>query len=504
MSHVSLPLPVAGPRPFRLALPLLLGSLFLVAVVLDVPPEIRGPAPYPVEWQWFRSTGSWPWNRRLVPVALGAAVLLALLAASDSAWTRRNGRTRMASHVLLTTGTLAGWGFSLALLGLEPSGALASVAGRVMSRSYTSYYTVAVSPVAEDPQAFIERHAALLPSFQGWANHAATHPPGPVLYYRGLMALCERAPTLTEALLAAQGHDPLAPVRPPHTRASKAAALLGGLLLMLAGAAAAWPIASLAGRLAGDPLHGVRAGLLWLLLPGPVLFVPQFDQALTLLVAGAAALLAGAAAGRRPWLGAAAAGLLGGVAVYVSYGAAPILVIAGLAALAAAVPDRRSLRRAVTVAAVAGLALITTVLLDHESMAAARTALRIHRDAYTSVRSYALWLGFNLLDLAVFLGVPVAVLGIEQATGALRAVFGGRAEAADRFTAAITLGLGALWLSGTTRGEVGRIWLPLMPLLLVAAWTRRADAPTPSRLQALLLGLLLATTSFVLRVYWIL
>jgi hypothetical protein len=502
MSHESLPVLVSRPRPLRLALPLLVGGAFLVAVVLDVPTEIRGPAPYPPEWQWSRRTE--PWSDRLVPIALGAAALLALLAASDSAWARGNDRTRIASHVFLATGTLAGWGFSLALLGLEPAGALASVAGRVRSPSYTSYYTVAVSPAAEDPWAFLDRHAALLPTFREWAKHAATHPPGPVLFYRGLMALCARAPTLTGALLAAQGHDPLTPVRPPDTPASKAAALLGGLLLMLAGAAAAWPIASLAGGLSGDTLTGVRAGLLWLLLPGPVLFVPQFDQALTLLVAGAAALLAGAAAGRRPWLRAAAAGLLGGVAVYVSYGAAPMMAIAGLAALAAAVHDRPSLRRALTVAAVAGLALIATALLDQESMAAARTALRIHREAYTSVRSYALWLGFNLLDLAVFLGVPVAVLGLEQTTRALRAVFGGRSVAADRFTAAIALGLGALWLSGTTRGEVGRIWLPLMPLLLVAAWTPHADAPAPSRLDALLLGLVLAATSFTLRVYWIL
>src|SRR6185295_7859738 len=257
---------------------------------------------------------------------------------------------------------------------------------------------------------------------------------------RGLITVCERAPGLTSALLAAQGHDPLNPVRPPHTRASKAAALLGGLLLMLAGGAAAWPIASIAGRLTGDPLTGARAGLLWVLLPGPALFVPQFDQALALLVAGVAALLAGAMSGR-PWLRATAAGLVGGVAVYVSYGAAPMLLIAGLAALAAGVDDRPSLRRAVAVAAVAAITLVTVAILDRESMDAARIALRIHRAGYTSVRDYSLWLAFNILDLAVFLGITVAVLWIDQATGSLRALFQGGAKGMDRFVAAITLGL---------------------------------------------------------------
>jgi hypothetical protein len=499
MSEASSPALVGSPRPYQLIVPLLLGSLFLVAVLLDLPPEIRGPAPYPPEWQWSRRIGAL--SDRFVPVALAAGVLLALLAVSYSTWSRGNGR--MASRALLAAGTMAGWGFSLALLGLEPAGALATVAARVMSPTYTSYYSVAISDVAKDPGAFVARHPELLSSFHGWASHAATHPPGPVLFYRGLIAVCEGAPTLTSALLAAQGHDTSKPVRPPHTPASRSAALLGGLLLMLAGAAAAWPIASLAGRFAGDSLAGARAGLLWLLMPGPVLFVPQFDQALTLLVAGVPALLAGATSGR-PWLRATAAGLVGGVAVYVSYGAAPMLLIAGLAALTAGVYDRPSLRRAVAVAAVAALALLTVTILGRESMDAARTALRIHRDAYTTVRSYALWLGFNLLDLAVFLGVPVAVLGLDQAARALRALIGGRAGAMERFTAAITIGLGALWLSGTTRGEVGRIWLPLMPLLLVAAWTRRGDALAPTRLEGLLLGFLLAATSFALRVCWIL
>lgn len=493
------PLHVGSKHSLHLAPALLLGGLFLVAVVLDVPPEIRGPAPYPPEWQWSRRTG--PWNDRLVPVALAAGALLALLAVSYSTWSR--GNERKARRALLAGGTIAGWGFSLALLGLEPAGALATVAARVMSRTYTSYYTVAISDVAKDPRDFVARYPELLSSFVGWASHAATHPPGPVLFYRGLISVCEGTPILTSTLLDAQGHDPLNPVRPPHTRASKAAALLGGLLLMLGGAAAAWPIASLAGRLAGDPLTGVRAGLLWLLLPGPMLFVPQFDQALTLLVAGVAALLAGATSSR-PWLRAAAAGVLGGVAVYVSYGAAPMLLIAGLTALAAGVHDRPSLRRAVTVAAVAAIVLLTVTLLDRESMDAARIALRIHHTGYTSVRDYSLWLGFNLLDLAVFLGIPLAVLWLEQATGSVRAVFEGRAEGTDRFTAATLLGLGALWLSGATRGEVGRIWLPLMPLLLVAAWTRRAGAPATSRPEALLLGCLLAATCLVLRVYWIL
>lgn len=476
-----------------------------MAVGLDRPPEIRGPAPYPPEWQWpLRSE---PASGHFLPVLLTGAGLLGLLAASGSGGARR--RPEAAGWMLLTGGTILGWGFSMALLGLEPAGALATLVARVQSRTYTSYYTVAVSPEAADAFAFLRRHAALLPELRDSAKHAATHPPGPVLFYRGLIALCDSSPPLRDTLLAAQGHERTRPPRAPNAEASKAAALLGGLLLMLFGAAACWPIASLAARLTGDALAGARVGLLWLLVPGAAVLVPQFDQALALPVAAVAALLARAGGSDESRLDAAVAGLASGLALFVSYGSAAFLAIAALAALAGAARDRagsrRSMAAALTAASVAGGVIAATAALGHQPIAAARTALAIHHEAYTAARSYALWLVFDPLDLAVFLGVPVAALALARGIHATRATLRGHASAADRFTAALAVGLGILWLSGTTRGEVGRIWLPLMPLLLVAALARRGGTPAsagPSMAEAAALGLLLAATSLALRLAW--
>src|SRR5262249_40457582 len=161
-------------------------------------------------------------------------------------------------------------------------GACATLASRTMSTTWSSYYTVAVSPEAASPRAFLERHAALLPALP---KHAATHPPGPVLYYRGLVALFARSPALTRAFLGLQGQDDSQEPRPPNTRASRAAALFGALLLTFLGVAAAWPVASIASRLSGDALAGARAGMLWTLVPGAVLFIPQFDQAMAFAIA---------------------------------------------------------------------------------------------------------------------------------------------------------------------------------------------------------------------------
>ncbi len=467
----------------RLAL-VALTVLVVLVVTLDQPPQIRGPAPYPPEWQWPLREGETSGRFGLPILAIGT--LLGLLAASGSGRARR---PRRSARAILVVATLAGFAFSLGLLGLEPAGACITLAARTMSTSWSSYHTVAVSPEAADPLAFLDHHAQLLPQLP---KHAATHPPGPVLYYRGLIALAESSPRLTSALLALQGHDEKQDPRPPNTRASKAAALLGALLLTLMGAAAAWPVAVIAARVSGDELAGTRTGVLWTLLPGPALFVPQFDQALALPVAGAAALLLSAAGEERPPVRqskAALAGLLAGIALLVSYGSVVFLALAALAVLAVTGPSRRAMTAGLVAAAVAVSLIGATALLGHDPVAAGRTALAIHRETYTRPRSYALWLPFNLLDLALFVGPPVAALFAFR-------------TAHSRFARAVAAGLALLLLSGTTRGEVGRLWIPLMPLLLVGALARPAEKTSPSRGEGLLLGTLLAAINVALRIRW--
>jgi hypothetical protein len=482
-------------------------ALVLAAIASDAIPLLRGPAPYPPEWQWaYRES---PSSGRLLSALAAAGGLLGLLALSGSAWARRG--PRRAAVLLLGAATVLGWLFQLGLLELEPAGAFPTLLARTVSRTHTSYYTVAVSPEARNPWEFLRRHASLLPTFRTTAKHAATHPPGPVLYYRGLLAVCEASPRLTALLVRSLPEDSDRPGF-PGAPAARAAALLGALLLGLVGAATGGPAAWLAARLAGDTLAGVRVGVLWSLLPGPALFVPQFDQALALPVALAAALLV-----RALWadplaraLGPAViAGLLGGIALFVSYGSAAFLLLGGLAALALDPRPRwRGLALCGLAAATALGLLALTALLGHQPLRAAATALAIHREVYTRPRSYGLWLLFNPLDLCLFLGVPVTLLGLARLRSALTGLQPGPAGAADRMTLALAAGLGLLVLSGVTRGEVGRIWIPLMPLLLISALAHPADVDgvtaSPGWRPALLLGILLTAFCVTMRVYWVL
>jgi hypothetical protein len=430
------------------------------------------------------------------------ALLVVALALSGTAWAQR-ARERTAAGLVAAAMALS-FGLQLAVLALEPEGALQAVMNQTVYRTATSYFTVAASEEARDPLAFLRRHHELLPELRKTGKHASTHPPGPVLYFRAFIALFERSPALTRAVLETGGFDEVNPrrPRPQHTSAGRAAALFGGLLIGVCCAVAAWPIAALARRAGADPLEAARVSLLWALLPGPVLMTPMLDQALCLPVAAATACLAGAVAAPGPaaWRRAWAAGLCGGVAVFLSYGAPVFLALGGLAALALGLGPGASRLRAAGLALLASAVTAALWLLPafwgHQPWASVATALAIHRGEYTQPRGYLLWLLFNPLDFALFLGVPVAVAWTARTVWSARSA---TRDAAHRMRLASALGLALLLLSGQTRGEVGRLWLPLMPVVLVAALARPG---APARAEAIACALCLAALTLGLAVFW--
>jgi len=453
--------------------------LTLVAARRDTWPGLRGPAPYPPEWQWgYAPRPVVP--QRLAPV-LGVAGALAGLAALAGRAAAAGRRARVG---LLAAATILGLGFQVALLGNQSSGALAELDRRTRSGSFTSYFRIAGS--AGDVGAFLSQYHELLPGYRHHALHAATHPPGPILFYMALRRLAAATPRLA----AVAGGE------------SRAAALMGALLLGLLGAAACFPVARLARSFGADGASALRAGVLWTLVPGLCLMVPELDQALALPVAGAAAAVGWAlepnASGARRAAGGVLAGVLTGAAVFFSYGAPMLVALGAFVAAAPALGTGAGRRRVAELGAVAlataALCFVAPLVTGYQPMASAVTALDIHREQFTALRSYALWLCFNLVDLVLFLGVPVVLFGLSMT------------RVPRSFRLAAACGVLLLDASGVVRGEMGRILVPLMPVLLTAAVVAppSADATDgePSLSTTLVLACLLAATDIVFRLSW--
>jgi hypothetical protein len=473
----------------RLAWAMLVASAATIAAVhADWPPWIRGPS----EWQWMYEPG--PVDRSVFPaLAFGLAVLLAIGLAGTSHARRR---PRAVALTLLGLGVVAGLGFQIGLLDIEPAGWRLTLIDGVWDA--LGYLRSAALVADRAPLDVLRHYPSIMPTL---SFRASTHPPGATLMLRGLIWAARQA-----GLVGVNPAAALGSARVPDALALAKVALAGGLIWAASAALTALPVALAAWTLTRDPPRAVTVGLLWLFCASPVFFSPWLEQLDTLLVAASFALLAFAqSVSRRAILWSSIAGAIAGLAMFFSYGTAPMLAAAVL--MAGCRADTLVARwRFVTTAswwlAAAGVVVLAPALVGFPVVATAREALEAHR-RFTLSRSALLWQRYNLLDFAMGLGAPSVVMMV--AVGLNRR----RAGAAWRPAACVALVMLMTDLTGTARGEAARLWMPFMPLLFAAIWSapiwRGGDAepPGPGPRDAVAAGVLMMLYCITLRYYWI-
>lgn len=346
--------------------------------------------------------------RLLLPLGVGGALVHLLpRAAATARWPR-----------LLALGALGAVAWAVALALVEgPS-------GLTRPMELTGHYLAdvpSVGPPGEFLRTFTDR-------IDDYGTHVRSHPPGLVLTLWALDAI--------------------------GLGGSGAAAAL-----VIAGGASAVPALALTVReLAGEAT--ARRALPFLVLAPAAVYVASTGDA---LFAGAAAWgVAGVVlATGRPDRGgdrrAAAGGAAFGLALLLSYGSALLVLLP----VAVAVARRRV--RPLVVAAVAGSAVLAaSALAGFWWLDGLATTRREYLESVASVRPYGYFLLANLAGLALVVG-PATVAGIGRVL---------RREPASRsltLLIAPVLGIVALAnLSGMSKGEVERIWLPFALCLLPA------------------------------------
>ncbi len=479
-------------------------AFFVVVVAFDMLPWLRGPSEG--QWRWVHEPK--PWSRPIGFAIPCAAGLIALMALSGCAFAARN--SKGFAQLMLLAALPLGFGFQLGLLKTEGERPAATLVRRTADNFFTSYFTVAAMPMAEDPREFLDQHAEFLGENNLYFLHAVTHPPGGVLFFRAAIAACENIPALGNfwrARVEAAGVSP-AEFKQPLTATQLAGGLFAACLILFMGVASCVPVAAIARHLSDDALASARVGILWTLVPANAIMGPQLDQVLTLLVAAFCIAMAGSSL-----VSAILAGVLAGLALQTSYGSLALLPVAGLAGWL--ISDRMKLgikRSLPTFGIVMSFALsfnLAPMIFGHEPWAAFRHSMSNHH-AIIGRRDYATWLIFNPLDFAVFLGTPISMLFVERAFCAAKQWKVRESNPSDRFALAAFGGVLLLTLTGVARGEVGRIWMPLMPISLVAALSPQvsSQAAEPSKSnaiqprEAVILGALLVACACVIRLKW--
>lgn len=440
--------------------------VYLVAMVVDATPYLRGPAPMHVEWRWRRYDE--PAYERVWPLLVALVSYLVFVA-----WMERLDVERLPPRqlwVLVLMVMVAALLVQGTVLYLARPDVITLLFERNASRAADGYYTALLDH--EGIGTLLGSYPERMPTFAG--DHARTHPPGFPLIHWAVRETVGRwaalrtwvrwnaCPTLRVYGLTAE---------------EVTSALALGVATPVVSAMATLPLYALA-RKRGNVRDGLRAAALFALVPAAVLFAPQVDQLYPLLTGLILwAFLRGWEGRHAPWF--LASGLLLSVATFLSLGLAAMGLWLGVYALTRWLAERPapylSWRQLVVAGLWVGLGstsvwLICRLAFGLDPIAVYRTGMAQHYQIVTSGRRYALWAWYNLYDYAAFLGLPLATaLGARALASARCACSGFRGGGRQLDAAAIATAVTVLvlTLSGTSRGEVARMWLFLLPPVIL-------------------------------------
>ena len=232
--------------------------------------------------------------------------------------------------------------------------------------------------------------------------------------------------------------------------------------------------------------------LLYLVVPSTALITLHLDQCLFPLVGWSCVGFYAWGLRRGWWWAALGAGMLFYLGLFLSFGLAVLGVVLGVLHLQAAREAGRNLWRnaALAGAGFVGLALVFQRWFDYDLLQRYSRAMAAHQHFKVGnwgpgeVCYFAL---LNLVEFGVWCGPPLVLLGAAQ----VREVWARRAGwnwgAEQTWALALVLTLGGLALFGRTAGETARLWIFLLPLVLVAAAQPLARMAAPVRERAVVL-----------------
>jgi methylthioxylose transferase len=431
------------------------GAVVAVGVFGTLAHRGFGRVPFAVPaWPWYHSDPFYLfWNPRW-PSGSGLVALAVALAAATAVVALFQSQVRLGVRVAASAGLLLVLALAVAALDGGPAAWRAPLA-------FTGEYPHGVGQVG-DIASFLRRFPERLASLP---SHASGHPAGVMVVY---------------ALLGRVW-----------------AGLDGAALLTVAiGCLGVLPVAGLARDELGE--EGRRWALaLWVLAPMVVLYTATSADAVFAVALAGAALAAHRGLVRRSWGWTLVGGALLWMGSMLTYAAALLLVFL----LVRAVGRLRSEPgwvlgwAAGTAGTVLGLAGLLWLATGYDPVAAVRATHAAYQAAPGSAgRPYLPWLVGDPIAFGGMLGIPLFAALLAGAVAVVRE------RAWTGFDAAVLACLLAASSWGFSRGEVERIFLFLVPLVLVPVvrqlWVWRAPLPAVAALlvaQTLMVQLLFYT-----------
>lgn len=433
-----------------------LTAAYLLGIAFNVSPWLRGPE----EWRWpyvIPGTVARLW----LPVMIAAVYMLFIL------WWDRKPLNRSRKILALLFAGLMTPVLQLSLLALDHEDVRSQLFLRSASDLSGGFFNVGA--MVTDSGDFLTNFAARMSSFP---IHPETHPPGLPLLFAIARQFFDQYPDpaalISNSLRPYQCHNLDLMYLPNSAVASATVQILVPFFLALVAGGI-----YLLGRHVYDEKTGLRAALLWPLLPSVALWATRWDQFYALFTVLAFLFFHLGLTRRRAWIF-FLSGFVVSMGSFFSFGN---MAIAGFLAVYALVwliaqTQRPSYRWLIGSAALffLGVSTIWLVVWLSNGLNFFDVWNRAMDTHLGLSRNYLVWLFYHPYDFFVFLGISLFVFWCAQM---LRAMRDWRKQRYDVVSISFAIALLLLILSGTSRGETARIWALLLPLALLIA-VRRA------------------------------
>jgi hypothetical protein len=429
-------------------------------------------------WSWLLGSSEWHWGHsttlgmnartwRAIGVCIGLGYVIYCLTESRTDSMRWRG-----ARVLSLVWIAASLAIQIALVGMEDADIVMTLAHRTVSTASGGYFNVA-SRITDVGQ-FLREYPKIMP---GLELHPSSHPPGlPMLFWAATNVL-HAWPALANAL----GNAIRCHVCTVAEFAGLSNAQVGTAVLQMStpiwAALTVLPLASLAKRLYGEAT--ARRGLVFFIFtPSLALWATRWNQFFAFLAVSSLYLVQRGLDSRRSrWF--FFAGTMISFATFLDLANIPIGCISLLYWGLHWANKRRKKAGSLSlslrvesggvVAAIGwGIGVVSIwagyyLALDVSFLEILQTSMSVHTSLH---RSYSFWLGYNLFDFFLYLGIPISVVLGRALTKAWRA----------RTAAVRSVPFLAFWIclilldgSGIVRGQAARLWLFLVPLAYLAA-----------------------------------
>ncbi len=467
---------------FTLIVMTIISIIFFVAVGFDISPYLRGPAPYPPDWQWpyqFTNTVHKLWFPALV--ILGILCFYLYVEKLDER------KIHKKQWLILIMAIFLHLFFQFSILFFSRAG-IGVLLQRIIQPDMNGYFTTALS-LKNIPQFLSTYNESVL----NFPMHAAGHPPGSILFFWLINQISAVLTPLQNLVSVIRfSHQDIQTIWNALSVNQKLGAVISaGLIPLLS--SLSLPVIFFLGKELYSIRTAVRSVFLSMTIPAIILFIPLSDVFFPLFFLLSFLVFIKGLRNKKYSL-IFFSGLLFFFGLFFSMSLLPFIFIFLYFILLYSNKKKLDMQRALSygISYILGFILLPFLLLilfQFDSLVIAKTLM----SGLPKGRQYHVWIFYNLYDFFVFAGIPLFLFYAKIVWQKIK----------NHLFIAFTAMLLLLNFSGAVRGEVGRIWIPFMPVLVLFISSFLTDKlKLPKNYFAYVL-LLQAVQILVMQEFWV-